>query len=204
MRTTLYVAFGYISGSVLYARIFTKLFGKENILEKSRDKNPGAANAFLYGGFWCGVLTLLCDLMKGFLPVFLFTRHMPILRPEALELSLVMAAPVIGHVFSIFYRFHGGKGIAVTFGCLLGLLPTWLPVGILIVFFVFFSTILRITPHFYRTWIAYICSLFCMICFVDRRDVWIGFLIITAVVCYRLAMSSEEKEKLRVKFLWMH
>ena len=50
MRTILYALFGYISGSVLYAKNFMKLFNKEELIEESKDKNPGTANAFMYGG----------------------------------------------------------------------------------------------------------------------------------------------------------
>ena len=47
MQTILFILFGYLSGSVLYARIFARMFGKKDMLENSRDKNPGTANAFI-------------------------------------------------------------------------------------------------------------------------------------------------------------
>ena len=65
MRTILYALFGYISGSVLYAKNFMKLFNKEELIEESKDKNPGTANAFMYGGMTCGIMTLICELLKG-------------------------------------------------------------------------------------------------------------------------------------------
>ena len=64
IKTIGFILLGYFSGSVLYARIFAKLFKKDNLIENSKDKNPGTANAFMYGGFWCGVLTLIFDLAK--------------------------------------------------------------------------------------------------------------------------------------------
>ena len=51
VRAAMFAVLGYLSGSVLYARVFARLFRKENMLEQSRDQNPGTANAFLYGGF---------------------------------------------------------------------------------------------------------------------------------------------------------
>lgn len=66
----LYLLAGYLSGSVLYARVFSGLLRRGDVTEKSRDGNPGTANAFLYGGFWCGALTLVCELLKGFCPCF--------------------------------------------------------------------------------------------------------------------------------------
>ena len=52
-RTLCYIIIGYLSGSILYARVFEKLFHKENMIEGSKDRNPGTANAFMRGGFWC-------------------------------------------------------------------------------------------------------------------------------------------------------
>ena len=118
MSKAAWILFGYLSGSILYARIFAKLFRKEDMIEKSRDRNPGAGNAFMYGGFWCGVLTLTCDILKGFFPVYLFMQYAPELSPDKLSIAFVMAAPVVGHAFPVFYKGRGGKGIAVTFGCL--------------------------------------------------------------------------------------
>lgn len=204
MQIAGFILLGYLSGSVLYARVFARIFGKEKALENSRDKNPGTANAFMYGGFWCGLLTLICDIGKGFVPVFLFMRAAVQIRPGVLVTSLVLAAPVIGHVFPIFYRFRGGKGIAATFGSLLGLFPALEPAVILAVFFIFFSVILRVSPHFYRTLTAYFCALVCMVRNIDQRAVPLGFAVITAVVWIRMFASAEEREKMKVKLLWMH
>lgn len=204
MQIAGFILLGYLSGSILYARVFARLFGKEEMIENSSDHNPGAANAFMHGGFWCGMLTLLCDIGKGFLPVFLFMRMAERLHPGVFATSLMLAAPVVGHVFPLFYRLKGGKGIAVTFGSLLGLFPALKPAAILALFFVFFSVVLRVSPHFYRTLTAYLCALFYMVYSVEWRAVIVGFAIMTATVCTRLIASHEEREKMKVRLLWMH
>ena len=146
-----YVCFailGYLMGSVLFAPLFGRLFGKGDIVGRSKDRNP--ANAFIQGGIGCGLLTLLCDLGKGFLPVFLCLRlrgDRPVLE---LGLALVLLAPVLGHIFPLYRHFQGGKGIAATFGSLLGLTPDLYPALTLAFFFILFSLVIRITPHFYR------------------------------------------------------
>ena len=193
---------GYLSGSVLYARVFARLLGKGEIFEQSRDKNPGATNAFEYGGFWCGCFTLIFDILKGFLPVALYLGFCARTGEQASGLAFVLAAPVIGHIFPCWLHFSGGKGIAATFGCLLGLLPDWQPVGVLIVFFVFFSTVLRINPHYHRTLVTYFCTLTAMACLLGNPGVVTGFALITAAVSYRMLTSREEKEKMEVKLLW--
>lgn len=203
METIRFIVAGYVSGSILYARLFARLFKKDDLFAKSRDGNPGTANAFLYGGFWCGLFTLVCDVLKGFLPVFLYMTHCRPPMGEWLPGALVLAAPVVGHGFSMFHRFRGGKGIAVTFGCLLGLLPIWQPVAWLAAFFIFFSVVVRVTPHYYRTLIAYACTFVCLFFTARWTAVWAGFLIIFAVVSVKLLSSGEEKEKVGVSALWM-
>ena len=135
VRALIYSAAGYISGSILFARVFGAVF-KKDIISQSRDGNPGTANAFMYGGFFCGLFTIIFELLKGFMPVFLYLRKDALLFTD-LGIAFVMAAPVLGHAFPIFYRFRGGKGIAVSFGSLLGLLPAVTPVSILA--FTFYS-----------------------------------------------------------------
>ncbi len=201
MRETIFfVTAGYLSGSILFARATARLFGKDGMIENSEDKNPGAFNAFQYGGFLCGVVTLLGDILKGFVPVFLyfhFTR-----RVSGISAALVLAAPVLGHAFPVFTHFQGGKGIAVSFGCLLGLLPFWKPAVILAGVFLFFSLILKISPHFYRTAMTFPISLVCMAIFIGWNSVTLGFLLITAIVCLRLHLSPEVREPMMVNLPW--
>lgn len=202
----MYMILGYLSGSVLFARVFARVFRKEGMLENSRDRNPGTANAFMYGGFWCGALTLAGDLLKGFLPVFLFLQSGAPEHAHALLSGLVIAAPVIGHGFPVFFGFQGGKGIAVSFGCLLGMIPLWKPLAFLALFFIFFSVVFRITPHYYRTLAAYLCTLAVILGMGGGdavRAVKAGFFVITLTVCVRLLVSKEAKEKMGVKLLWM-
>lgn len=201
LHDSMYIWLGYLSGSVLYARIFSRLFQKENMLEQSKDHNPGTANAFMYGGFWCGLLTLLFDLGKGFFPVYLFILYRAASHPAPFLSALVIAAPVIGHIFPLFYRFRGGKGIAVTFGCLLGLYPVLHPLFILAFCFIFFSSILKVSPHFYRTIFSYACSLVIMIREIDTDAVVLGFFLISAAVLIKMLTSKEERDKLEVKLL---
>lgn len=202
-RTIIYILVGYVSGSILYARLFCHLFKHDDFMEKSGDKNPGTTNAFLYGGVLCGSLTLIGDLLKGVIPVFLYVHNAPT-EPSGLGFALVIAAPVIGHIFPIFHHFKGGKGIATTFGCMLGLLPNFMPLGVLAFTFLFFSLILKISPDFYKTIVAFISASVLMFFKVETTAIAAAFLIITVVVCVRLFLSEEEKEKLKVRLLLAH
>ena len=80
-KALLFILIGYLSGSVLYAKVWGKLLCGTDITQGSTDGNPGTANAFVQGGFWCGVLTLFCELLKGILPVYFYMKGT---GPEAL------------------------------------------------------------------------------------------------------------------------
>lgn len=197
----LFILGGYLCGSVLFARLAADLFGKTAILSESKDANPGAANAFQYGGFWCGALVLCGDLAKGFLPVRLCLAYAGVFDRAPLLLALALAAPVVGHAFPLFYRFHGGKGIAVTFGCLLGLWPMWEPVVCFALVFIFFSLILRVSPHFYRTVVTYLLTLALLVLRCPPVT-WGSFLLMSCPVLLRFHLSKEVREPMVVNVLW--
>ena len=80
-----------------------------------------------------------CDCIgafEGFLPVWLASH---ILDTRRWMFAFVLCAPVAGHAFPLFYPKRGGKAIAVSFGVLLGLLPRYRPVLLLIFFYLLFS-----------------------------------------------------------------
>ena len=202
-KALFFTIIGYLCGSILFAKWFGYLLCNTDITENSRDRNPGTANAFLFGGFRCGIITLFCELIKGFLPVFLY-RNTPPLPDSYAGLPLVMAAPVAGHVFPVFHHFRGGKGIAVSFGCLIGLFPDARPALILAFVFIFFSTVVVVSPHYYRTFLTYAVSAALMLRYV--QDFWLisGFGLISALIMIKLLMSTEEKGKCRIRLLWKH
>lgn len=200
MGIAFYVLLGYLSGSLLWANFFGNLLAGEDVAADSPDGNPGAFNAFRYGGFWCGCLTLCFDVCKGFLPVRLFCRSAALM--PSIGLALVLAAPVIGHTHSVFHGFRGGKGIAVSFGCLLGLAPELKPLLVLAAVFILFSTVIEVSPHYYRTLATYIAAIPVMFLAVRSWAVRGGFLLIAQTIISKLLGSKEEKDKLEVKVGW--
>lgn len=200
LRVFFYILLGYFSGSVLWAKVFGQLLPGEDITAASPDGNPGTFNAFHYGGFWCGSLTLCFDILKGFLPLVMY-RH-GTAEFSTLGLALVLAAPVAGHAYSAFYGFRGGKGIAVSFGCLLGLAPDFRPALILAAVFLVFSLVIQISPHYYRTLATYFVAVPVMFQIIHVDAVRVGFLLIACIVILKLLGSHEEKEKPEVKIGW--
>lgn len=204
IRDMCFAVLGYLCGSVLFAQIAARLTGAGDVCECSRDGNPGTANAFVHGGFLCGCLTLVGDLSKGFLPIALYQFCGGNFSTFALFKPLVLAAPVLGHAFPVLFHFKGGKGIATSFGCLLGLLPMAEPFWALAVSYIFFSVVLLIDPHTLRTAVSYSTALILMLVRRQHAAVVLGFAAITWLVLLRHKLNAEPSSERRIKLLWMH
>ena len=200
MKISLYLIFiilGYLSGSVLYAYLIPKWFFHVDVTRQEGDQNPGTANAFAFAGVKCGVVVLLLELLKGFVPVFFAVRA---LDASSLLFGAVLASPVAGHAFPFWRPRGGGKAIAVSFGALLGLLPAYLPVAALAFFYLLFTLVIRLRPHFYCSVATYFC--FACLCFfrLSAKGVWLGCLAIAATVIIKHILRFQG-EKLAVCFL---
>ena len=108
--------FGLLCGSILFGRALPKWIKGIDVTEVSNDHNPGTANAMKYAGVPVGILCLLGDLLKGALPVYVAVG-MGLVTDS--WFPLIMAAPVLGHAYSLFYHGNGGKAISVSFGVLI-------------------------------------------------------------------------------------
>jgi glycerol-3-phosphate acyltransferase PlsY len=113
---------GYLIGSLSFAVIVSRVMGL-NDPRTYGSKNPGATNVLRSGSKAAAIVTLLLDAAKGWLPVALVHWFG---QPYGLgEGTMAMAglAAFIGHVYPIFFRFAGGKGVATALGVLLGISP---------------------------------------------------------------------------------
>ena len=106
----------YLLGALMFSFWLGKL--KRLDIRNYGDGNPGAINAFKAAGWRIGVVALLLDYLKGFLPVLFFFKTIGITDIRLIPIAI---APVLGHAFSPFLGFLGGKAIAVTFGIWSGL-----------------------------------------------------------------------------------
>ena len=141
----------------------------------------------------------------GFVPVYAYVHMTQMNLAESNGLALVLAAPVAGHIFPVWHHFKGGKGIAVSFGSLLGLIPMWYPVLSLAVCFLFFSLVIQISPNFYRTVAVYIVN-WLIIVFSETnlpKAVHIGVGLISLLILLKMHMSQEEREKMTFQLLWI-
>lgn len=114
----------YLLGSLSFAVIVTRVMGL-NDPRTYGSKNPGATNVLRSGSKAAAVVTLVLDCMKGWLPVALV---MWFGHPYGLEdgtVAMVGLAAFLGHLWPVFFRFEGGKGVATALGVLLGI-SVWL------------------------------------------------------------------------------
>ena len=106
---------GYLLGSIPFGVIVIRLLGKGD-LTKVGSGNIGATNAVRAGGKWVGLLVLFFDVGKGVLAVILARHYFP----QGAEIFGAIGA-LLGHLYPVWLRFRGGKGVATMFGILVAL-----------------------------------------------------------------------------------
>ena len=109
MQQCLYPLFAYFLGSIPFGLIFSELFGSGGLREKG-SKNIGSTNVLRTQGKLLGALTLICDFSKAFIPCYFFDSG------DLICNLLILVAPTIGHMFPIWLKFKGGKGVATFLG----------------------------------------------------------------------------------------
>jgi glycerol-3-phosphate acyltransferase PlsY len=122
LATLLGVAAGYLIGSVPFAVVVTRAMGLADPRSYGSG-NPGATNVLRSGSRVAALLTLLGDAAKGAVAVWLARRFGPAWGVPEIGVALAGLAAFIGHLYPVFLRFRGGKGVATFLGVLLALVP---------------------------------------------------------------------------------
>ena len=162
------ITFSYFLGSFPTGYVIGKVFYKDDV-RKYGSGNIGMSNVFRTFGPLPALFTLIGDALKGYIPVILAIS----LNFTPVWISLVAFSSILGHVFSIYLKFKGGKGIATTFGIFFAINP-WLGFIAVIVWIlvllttrygslsslsatfssVIFSLILKVDIHYFYLFIA--------------------------------------------------
>lgn len=116
-QAIIWAMLGFFTGSIPFSVLLSRLFLKDDV-RRYGDGNPGGANAWKAGGWSMGVLVTLLDMAKGYLPVMLALNS----GITGWEIVPVALAPILGHAFSPFLKFRGGKALAATGGVWFALL----------------------------------------------------------------------------------
>ena len=184
-QPALVVLLAYLLGSLSFAVIVSKFMGLSDPRSYG-SKNPGATNVLRSGNKKAAILTLLFDAVKGWVPVVWILNHgAPFGLTEGAAAAAGLAA-FLGHLYPIFFRFQGGKGVATALGVLVGVSPllglavalTWLGVA----WFFRYSSLAALlaallAPVYYALlgdvlWWSFNDALFGMLCVMGVLLVW--------------------------------
>ncbi|MGM0471172.1 MAG: glycerol-3-phosphate 1-O-acyltransferase PlsY [Bacillota bacterium] len=125
---------GYLLGSIPFGLLLTRLVKGVDIREYGSG-NIGATNAYRVMGFGMGIIVALFDISKGYISVVLAQY---IVGTNPLVIILAGLAAIVGHNWSLFLNFNGGRGVATSVGVLINLLPQ----TVLVAFFVWLVVVL--------------------------------------------------------------
>ena len=108
------ILLAYFFGSLNSSIIFSKILKLKDPREYG-SKNPGATNILRSGNKALALATLIFDMLKGFLPVFVALLFIE----NQIYIQIIGLCSILGHIFPIYYKFKGGKGVATSFGVIL-------------------------------------------------------------------------------------
>jgi glycerol-3-phosphate acyltransferase PlsY len=110
----------YLVGSLAFAVIISRVMGLSDP-RTFGSKNPGATNVLRSGNKAAAIVTLLFDALKGFVPVLLVKLYGRKYGMGDTTMALVGLGAFLGHLYPVFFRFQGGKGVATFFGVIFGI-----------------------------------------------------------------------------------
>ena len=186
----------YFFGSIPFAYILPKIFGLGDIRNLGSG-NVGATNVLRAGNKLLAIIVLAFDIIKGFVPLFVLKNYYPNELSEIIILFIGSAA-ILGHIFPIWLKFKGGKGVATYIGFLFAInyifgiifIITWL----LIAFLKKYSSLASITS-------LVLLPLFVMLFSYEKQIIYLLILINLIIISkhysniYRLINKSETKIK---------
>jgi glycerol-3-phosphate acyltransferase PlsY len=127
----LIIFISYIIGSIPFGVLISSGIAHIDITRRGSG-NIGAANVAREVGLKWGLVTLVLDLLKGFVPIYIFYKYLH--HSSGVGVLIVSLSTLIGHQYSVFKRFRGGKGVATSLGIFLFLAP--MPAIIALSFFI--------------------------------------------------------------------
>lgn len=179
MPTLLILAIAYLLGSIPFGYLLVRIFRHEDI-RATGSGNIGATNVVRSGAKGLGVLTLLLDLLKGVAAVLLAAHFAPRTAsgPSDLMVGAAVAA-VLGHVFPVWLRCRGGKGVATALGVFLVLAP-----GVALAAVGVFLSIAVTTRYVSLASVAAaaLIPVFAMLFVADRSPVYLGGVIFLSLL----------------------
>lgn len=138
MQEFFFIPLAYLAGSISSAIIVCKIMGLPDPRTQGSN-NPGSTNVLRIGGSKAAFFTLVGDMLKGFLPVFIALQ----MEVSVTVLAATAMAAFLGHLYPIFFGFKGGKGVATGLGVQFGI--SWMIGGVIAGLWLFIAKGLRIS-----------------------------------------------------------
>ena len=175
----------YLIGSLSFAVLVSRVMGLADPRSYG-SQNPGATNVLRSGNKAAAALTLLLDGVKGWLPVWAVARYGAVYGLGDGTLAVVALAAFAGHLWPVFFRFKGGKGVATAAGVLLGIEPmlglatfaTWL----IVAFFTRYSSLAALASAVFAP--AYYFLGHQVVWLIDSR-VWLATVVMSGLLIWR-------------------
>jgi glycerol-3-phosphate acyltransferase PlsY len=175
-----FAVLAYLIGSISFAVLASRIFRLPDPRSYG-SKNPGATNVLRSGSKAAALLTLLGDCAKGYVAVELAQRYGPQFGGEETAIAASALGVFAGHLFPLFLRLRGGKGVATALGVLLAL-NVWLGIGVATVWLAVFS-FMRISSL--AALAAAPCAIILSIWVMDWNAVSAAVLVIALVLVWR-------------------
>ena len=153
MNLIVFVAFSYLLGSIPFGKLVGLKYGVD--IQKKGSGNIGFTNTLRTLGWKPGVLVLFLDVIKGFIPIKLALQFLPL--NQALVIGLIT---ILAHIFPVWLKFKGGKGVATGLGILLAINPSVTIIALIIFLTVFFLTKIVSLSSISSAWALFVASYF--------------------------------------------
>ncbi len=177
-----YAVAAYLFGSIPFGKLIARKVASIDITTRG-SRNIGATNVARELGIKWGLLTLFLDILKGFVPVFLVSNYAsPALGIyHCIGVSVVCLAALLGHQFSIFLRFRGGKGVGTAAGVYLAISP----LSCLIALLLFLLIVYKWDYISLGSMIAACAMPFLLVAFGESPSAVISSIIVAALICFK-------------------
>ncbi len=184
----LFVVFGYVSGSILYGKIFPKIMCGTDIMAISADGNPGTANVFAHCGVKCGIATGMAEFWKGFFPVALACNFIKF-ETGGIEVAMIIMAPALGHMTSVMNHFNGGIGIAPTMGSMIAVFMMNQILVVLVAFYALNKFVIKHKTNAKRTMFVFFMFII-FLCFTPDSAFRTAYLTLSILIWIRGFLKS--------------
>ena len=181
---------GFLSGSVMYSYLIPKFFLHIDIRQNTSDSNPGGANAVAKSGPLVGAICILLDISKGFIPIFV---SVSIFQLSGYIIIPIILAPVLGHAFSPWLKFKGGKAVATSYGVFLGTLFISYGLLFLVVVSIIFQFLLVIKPNSTKTITIFSVTALLILLIEQNLAVKIAFFLVTLIVVLKHLLNPNHE-----------